>query len=200
MAAAKGHDKHERGKKRRLQEEQPEPQEHECCGCRGAGGFDSGPLDEILARHKGHTGALIPVLQETQEAYGYLPRETIRRIAKALRRPEAQVYGVATFYAQFHLKPRGKHIIRVCLGTACHVRGANLILDQISSSLGIKPGETTEDLVFTLERVACIGACGLAPTMMVDAETHGRLTPKAAVEIIEGYRRRHEEAAEVAGA
>ena len=152
--------------------------------------FDYGPVNAILAEHLGQAGAVIPVLQATQEAYGYLPRPAVRRIAKALRRPAAQVFGVATFYAQFHLKPRGKHVIRVCLGTACHVRGAERILDHLCEMLGVEPGETTEDLMFTIERVACIGACGLAPTMLVDDETHGRLTPKTAGEIIERYRDR----------
>ena len=153
--------------------------------------FDAGPLDEILDRYAGRAGAVIPVLQDTQEAYGYLPREAIERIARRLRRPAAQIYGVATFYAQFHLKPRGKHVIRVCLGTACHVRGGERLLEHLSKDLGVKPGETTDDLLFTLERVACLGACGLAPTMMVDEQTYGRLTPKAAVQVISDYRRLH---------
>lgn len=162
-----------------------------CCGRGGAGGggaFDNAPLDAILERYRGYEGGLIPVLQETQETYGYLPQPAIERIAKVMRRPAAQVYGVATFYAQFHLKPRGKHIIRVCLGTACHVRGGERILEQLSTALGVQPGETTGDLQFTLERVACIGACGLAPTIMVDDDTHGRLTPTSAVKVVQGYR------------
>jgi NADH-quinone oxidoreductase subunit E len=170
-----------------------------CCGGVGGDGFDERPLAEVLARHRGNRGGLIPVLQETQAAYGYLPRPAIERIAKALRRPAAQVFGVATFYAQFHLKPRGRHIIRVCLGTACHVRGGELILEQLSQTLGIRPGETTADLLFTLERVACIGACGLAPTLMVDEDTHGRLTPKTAVALLDRYRER-DEAARAVGA
>lgn len=168
----------------------------------GAGqtGFDSAPLEKILAKYHGRQGALIPVLQETQEEYGHLPREAIELIAKRLRRSAAQVYGVATFYAQFHLQPRGKHIIRVCLGTACHVRGGERIIDQLCAHLGIQPGETTPDLLFTLERVACLGACGLAPTMMVDDETYGRLTPKSAVDVLESYRERSAAAGAGAGA
>lgn len=157
--------------------------------------FDPQKLGEILDAHRGRPGALIPVLQETQEAYGYLPRESLMLIAREMRLPASQVYGVATFYAQFHLRPRGRHVIRVCLGTACHVRGGERILEQLSKTLGVEPGETTGDLLFTLERVACLGACGLSPTMIVDDVTYGRLTPKSAVEIIERYRGRAEEAA-----
>lgn len=157
--------------------------------------FDDGPVNGILDRFAGKPGAVIPVLQETQAAYGYLPRPAMEIIARRLRRPPAQIYGVATFYAQFHLKPRGRHVIRVCLGTACHVRNGERLLDHLTRELGVQAGETTDDLLFTLERVACIGACGLAPTMMVDDETYGRLTPQTAVKIIGGYRRRHREEA-----
>lgn len=154
--------------------------------------FDRTDLDAVLARFADQPGALIPILQHAQDAYGYLPREAIRGIARGLRMPEAQVYGVATFYAQFHLRPRGRHIVRVCLGTACHVRGAELIFNQVSSSLGLEGGGTTEDLLFTLERVACLGCCGLAPVMMVDDSTYGRLTSKSALEVIEEYRKNAE--------
>jgi NADH-quinone oxidoreductase subunit E len=157
--------------------------------------FDAAKLRTILAAHRGQPGALIPVLQETQEAYGFIPREALMLVAKELRMPASQVYGVVTFYAQFHLKPRGRHVIRVCLGTACHVRGGERILEQLGKVLGVGPGETTGDLLFTLERVACLGACGLSPTMMIDEATYGRLTPRAAVDIVEGYRRSAEEAA-----
>jgi len=157
--------------------------------------FDAGKLSPILDAHRGRPGALIPILQETQEAYGYLPREAIAAIAADMRLPAAQVYGVATFYAQFHLKPRGRHVIRVCLGTACHVRGGERILEQLERRLEVKSGDTTGDLLFTLERVACLGACGLSPTMMIDDSTYGRLTPRSAAEIVERYRRAAEEAA-----
>ncbi|MDP2870933.1 MAG: NADH-quinone oxidoreductase subunit NuoE [Bacillota bacterium] len=151
--------------------------------------FDRTALDRILAAHQGRSGALIPVLQETQETYGYLPRPALAIIARSLGMPVSRVYGVATFYAQFHLKPRGRHIVRVCLGTACHVRGGERILEQLSASLGVAPGDTTGDLLFTLEKVACLGACGLSPTMMVDQATYGRLTPRAALDVLERYRR-----------
>ncbi len=144
-------------------------------------------LAEILQENGGFKGGLISVLQNTQEQYGYLSRENMLRISKSLKIPFARVYGVATFYTQFHLAPRGRHIIRVCLGTACHVRGGETLLETISSKLGIKAGETTSDLKFTIERVACIGACGLSPVIMIDDDTYGRLTPAKLDGIIASY-------------
>ena len=144
-------------------------------------------LDEILARYKGERGSLIPVLQEVQNVYGYLSREVIEAVAAGLKIPASNVYGVATFYAQFHLKPRGRHVIRVCQGTACHVRGAAKIMDEVEKELGIVPGETTPDLRFTLEPVACLGCCGLAPVMVVNDDTHGRLTPDKIAGILAKY-------------
>ena len=144
-------------------------------------------LDEILKKYQGVKGALIPVLQDTQQAYGYLPKEVIENIAEKMNIPVSQIYGVVTFYSQFHLKPRGKNIIRVCQGTACHVRGAKAILAAIEDNLQIKAGGTTADLLFTLETVACIGACGLAPVMMINDDTHGRLNPEGVTEILGKY-------------
>lgn len=135
-----------------------------------------GSLIAILDRYRDEEGALIPVLQETQEAYGYLPRPAIYAIGKALRLSPAQVYAVATFYAQFHTRPRGQHVLRLCTGTACHVRGAEGIKTGLEAELGVAAGETTPDQMFTLETVACLGACALAPTMVVDGETHGEMT------------------------
>ena len=132
-------------------------------------------------------GATIPVLQAIQEVYGYLPRQAMEYAAKQLRIPFSRIYGVATFYAQFHLTPRGENIIRVCQGTACHVRGAAKIVDALKEQLGIEVGETTEDLKFTLESVACIGACGLAPVIMINNDTFGRLTPEKIKEILKNY-------------
>ena len=146
------------------------------CQCSATGEFDLAPLMEILSEYKDNPkGALIPVLQKAQGVYGYLPKPVLETIARELRLTTAEVFGVVTFYAQFHLNPRGKHIIRVCQGTACHVRGGAKILEAVSEHLKVKPGETTRDLEFTLETVACLGACGLAPVMMVDDNTHGRL-------------------------
>ncbi|MBC8014240.1 MAG: NADH-quinone oxidoreductase subunit NuoE [Sporomusaceae bacterium] len=155
-----------------------------CCGG-NANQFDK--LDEILRKYQGVKGALIPVLQEAQDAYGYLPKEVIQNIAEKMNIPVSQIYGVVTFYSQFHLKPRGKNIIRVCLGTACHVRGGKAILTAIEDTLKIKAGGTTPDLLFTLETVACIGACGLAPVLMINDDTYGRLTPEGTSEILSKY-------------
>ena len=155
-----------------------------CCGqCKK----EDVRLTEILEEYREADGALIPVLQKAQALYGYLPEQAIERIADYFQKPYSEVYSVATFYAQFHLKPRGKNIIRVCTGTACHVRGGQKILDKITNELNISPGETSEDLRFTLDSVACIGACGLAPVMMINGDTHGRLTPDKVPAILAKY-------------
>lgn len=158
----------------------------QCCG----GGCHDKPieyLDAILDKYTGYDGALIPVLQQAQNAHGYLSREVLEYISKKLNIPMSQIYGVATFYSQFHLKPRGKNIIRVCQGTACHVRGAKQVIEKMEKILNIKAGETTPDLKFTLETVACIGACGLAPVIMINDDTHGRLTPDSVEKILATY-------------
>lgn len=158
------------------------------CGC-GQHAVDprKEALQKLLDSYKGQKGAVIPVLQEAQEIYGYLPKEVMQQISKELNIPFSKIFGVVTFYAQFHLKPRGRNIIRVCQGTACHVRGAAKVFDAVSKKLGVGKNGTTEDLRYTLETVACLGACGLAPVMMVNNDTHGRLTPDVAVGILEKY-------------
>ncbi len=161
-------------------------QQTNCCG--GKKDEKMLKLLDIISQYKGKKGALIPVLQKGQDLYGYLPEEVMTTIAEGLDIPLSQVYGVATFYAQFHLKPRGKNIIRVCLGTACHVRGGAKILERIQKELNVEKGGTTEDLKFTLEPVACIGACGLAPVIMINDDTHGRLTPDSIPQILEAYK------------
>ncbi|MFZ3100688.1 MAG: NADH-quinone oxidoreductase subunit NuoE [Desulfitobacteriaceae bacterium] len=135
-------------------------------------------LDELLAHYTGLQGALIPVLQKAQEIYGYLPADVLRRISKGMRMPLVRIYGVVTFYAQFRLTPMGRNVVRVCLGTACHVRGGAKVLEMIEKELKIKDGATTEDNRFTLEIVACIGACGLAPVFSVNNKVHGKMTPE----------------------
>lgn len=157
------------------------------CNIKGIGEFDLAPLKEILDKHAGAKGCLIPVLQKAQNVYGYLPKPVLEAIAREVNIPIAEIFGVVTFYSQFHLNPRGKNIVRACQGTACHVRGANAVLESISTHLGIRPGQTTADLNFTLETVACIGACGLAPVIMVNEDTHGRLTPGAIPAILDSY-------------
>ncbi|PKM83372.1 MAG: NADH-quinone oxidoreductase subunit NuoE [Firmicutes bacterium HGW-Firmicutes-14] len=145
-------------------------------------------LDKVLAKYAGKKGALIPVLQAAQDIYGYLPAEVLKEISAQLKIPLSKIYGVVTFYAQFHLNPRGRNIIRVCLGTACHVRGGAKISEAVTKAVGIKDGETTEDLRYTFESVACLGACGLAPVMMVNDDTHGRLTPDIVADLLERYK------------
>ena len=146
------------------------------------------PLNEILDNYERHEKFLIPILQKAQKEYGYLPEEVLKRIAAYLDLSLSQVYGVVTFYAQFHHKPRGKNIVKVCMGTACHVRGGQSILEKLEEELGISSGETTEELKFTLETLACIGACGLAPVIMINDETYGRLTPDEIPEILAEYK------------
>ena len=140
-------------------------------------------LDDILAQYDGENSDLIPILQKAQERFGYLSGEVMQWIAKFLRLPESTVYGVSTFYAQFKFTPTGRRIIKVCRGTACHVRGGARILSVVEKQLGIKPGETTDDLEYTLETVACIGACALAPTMVIGNEVQRKMTPKKVVEL-----------------
>jgi len=137
-------------------------------------------LSSILAPYRGQRGALIPVLQKVQEELGYLPEEAISEIAHFLGVSESEVYGVASFYAQFRFIRQGEHTIKVCQGTACHVRGGRRILETVERELSLQPGETTEDYKFSLERVACFGSCALGPVMVVDKTVYGRMiTAKA---------------------
>jgi NADH-quinone oxidoreductase subunit E len=140
-------------------------------------------LDKIFANYSGKKDDLIPILQDAQEEFGHLPKEVMQEISKFLRIPESNAFGVATFYALFKLKPSGRKTIRVCRGTACHVRGGARILDEVEQCLGIKPGEATKDMEYGLETVACIGACALAPCMTVGKEVHGQMTPRKVTEV-----------------
>ena len=144
-------------------------------------------LDEIITKYKSQNGPLIPILQHAQEVYGYLPTDVLKHISKATRIPLARIYGVVTFYAQFRLTPSGRNVINVCLGTACHVRGGAKVLETIEKELKIKDGATTPDRRFTLEVVACIGACGLAPVISINNEVHGRLVPESIKGILAEY-------------
>jgi len=150
--------------------------------------FDYAPLEELLGKYQDQKGSLIPLLQGTQSIYGFVPREAMTRIAEFLGEPLSSVFGVATFYAQFRLVPRGKNVVRVCHGTACHVSGAPLVTQEVERHLGIKDGENTVDMLFTLESVACLGACGMAPVMMINDRTYGKLTPDKAVGAIKDFR------------
>ena len=149
-------------------------------------------LAEILAEYEGEKGALIPILQTVQEKFGYLPQEAISKIAEFSRMSESEVFGVASFYAQFYFSRRGKHIVKVCLGTACHVRGGERILDEVKRELNVESGGTTEDYKFSLERVACFGSCALAPVMVIDKSVYGRVTIAKAKDILAEYRERRE--------
>jgi NADH-quinone oxidoreductase subunit E len=149
--------------------------------------FDNTKLEKILEMHSGQKGALIPILQEIQAAYGYLPEEALKMVSRRVKVPLSRIYGVITFYAQFYLTPRGKHLIKACQGTACHVRGASQVLDNLSRELKVNPGGTTEDLKFSLETVACVGTCFLAPVIMINEDYYGKLTPKKAMDAVKKY-------------
>jgi NADH-quinone oxidoreductase subunit E len=151
---------------------------------------DLSKVDEVIAQVGSGTGALIPVLQRTQDAVGYLPKSVLDRIAEGLRVPASAVYGVVTFYAQFRTKPVGKFLVKVCHGTACHVAGGTKITEAFERELKVKDGETTSDRKFTLESVACLGCCSLAPVVMVEKETYGRLSGDRAAKIVKEYQER----------
>lgn len=144
-------------------------------------------LNEILEKYKDTEGALIPVLQAAQDIFGYLPKDVLIRIGRALKLPLSKVYGVVTFYSQFYLTPHGKYTIRACRGTACHVQGAKKLISTIEHITGLKEGETSKDLKFTFETVACLGACALSPVMMVNKDYFGKMNPKKAITILKQY-------------
>ena len=145
-------------------------------------------LDEVIAKYKGVPGALMPVLQEAQNIFGYVPKDVQQIIADGLGTTLAEVYGVATFYAQFSLEPKGQYVLGVCLGTACYVKGSQKVLDKLAEELKVSVGRTTSDGVFTLNATRCLGACGLAPVMMINDEVYGRLVPDDIPGIIAKYR------------
>jgi NADH:ubiquinone oxidoreductase subunit E len=144
-------------------------------------------LDSIIEKFKGKPGGLIPVLEEAQVALEFIPLSVQKRIAAGLNLPLSRVYGVVTFYSFFTMTPRGKHTVRVCLGTACYVRGGKALTDALEKQFGIKQGETTADRMFTLESVRCLGACGLGPVVVVDEDVHGRLKPGKVKEVLSQY-------------
>ena len=144
-------------------------------------------LLEVIAKNKDIPGALLPVLHEAQEIYGYLPIEVQQMVADGLNVSLSEVYGVATFYSRFSLTPKGKHQISVCLGTACYVKGSDKVLEEVEKMLGIKSGECTPDGLFSIDSCRCVGACGLAPVMMIDEEVYGKLTPAEVHKIIANY-------------
>ena len=145
-------------------------------------------LTEVLAPYKGERGAIIPVLQKVQETFGYLTEEGVSQIAKFFKVSESEVFGVATFYAQFRFTRPAEHSVKVCLGTACHVRGGQQILEAVRRDLGLQSGTTTADYKFGVERVACFGSCALAPVMVIDDRVYGRLTSTKIKETLDKYR------------
>jgi NADH-quinone oxidoreductase E subunit len=146
-------------------------------------------VDGIIKKYKAKPGSLIPVLEEVQEAVGYLPKPVMKRVALGLRVPFSEVYGVVTFYSFFTMAPKGKHTVRCCLGTACYVRGGKKILDSLTETLKVQPGETTPDRAFSLETVRCLGACGLAPVVVVDEDTHRQMKPSKISGVLEAYKK-----------
>lgn len=148
-------------------------------------------IDQILRKHpEARRDSLIPILQEVQEAQGYLSREAVVKVGQFLSLPASKVYGVATFYNQFRFQPVGRHHIQLCRGTACHVKGSAGVLDAVSRLLNVAPGQTTRDGLFSLEVVACIGACGLAPVININGEFYAGVTRDSVAQIIDSYRRK----------
>lgn len=146
-------------------------------------------LNPLIEKYRNQKGRLIPLLQGTQDIFGYIPEEAFNKISRETGLEISDMYGVATFYAQFRLNPAGKHVIKVCHGTACHVQNANELTDFLKEALKINDGETTEDGLFTLESVACLGCCSLAPVMMIGDNTYGNLSGKEAVKIIKNIKK-----------
>ncbi len=142
-----------------------------------------------LWKYDGAPGELIPLLQSAQDHFGYIPRRAINYISGVTGIPESDVYGVITFYSQFRLRPMGKYVVRACAGTACHVSGARMIIETIEDELGVEVGTTSEDGLFTLNTVACIGCCSLAPVIMINDDTHGNLTPASLRKLLKKYKR-----------
>ena len=150
--------------------------------------IDTDVIDSKINKHGAKKEALIPILQDIQSDLNWLPEEVLRAVAEKLDVPLADVYGVASFYRTFSLRPRGKHIITVCVGTACHVRGGQRIVDEMGRTLGIAPGETTPDQNFTLETVNCLGCCAIGPIVMIDGEYYGEMNSRKVSPVLDKYR------------
>jgi len=150
---------------------------------------DKEKIDKLIEKYQTNPGPLISILQDIQSIFGYLPKDILSYLSQKLKVSESKIWGIVTFYAQFYLEPRGKNTVRVCLGTACHVKGVKKVLERLQKILGIQPGETTEDLNFSLETVRCLGTCFLAPVIMVDQDYFGKLTPDRVERIIDQYRK-----------
>jgi len=155
--------------------------------------IDWGRFASVIEKHRDEKSGLIPLLQDIQETFGYIPPQSIESVAEAMNLFPSQVQGVISFYAGFSLKPKGKYVLRCCRGTACHVKGSRSILRVVEKELGINEGDTSPDYQFTLETVACLGACFLAPTMMVNRDYFGKLSPTKVTSILAEYRKDKEE-------
>ena len=152
-------------------------------------GVDSRKLDNIVDAYGCNRDSLISILQDVQSEYSYLPEDMLRQVAKRLELPLIQVYGVATFFKAFSLQPRGRHTVSVCLGTACHVRGAPTVLDEVKRQLSVEPGDTTEDMQFTLETVNCLGACAIGPVVVMDDNYQGQMRPGIVKSVLKQYQK-----------
>ncbi len=149
---------------------------------------DKENIDKLIEKYKEDPGSLISILQEIQDIVGYLPEEILTYLSQKLKVSESKIWGIVTFYAQFYLEPRGKNTIKVCLGTACHVRGAPKVLEEVERKLSIQSGETTKDLHFTLETVNCLGACALGPLLVINGKYFGKMTPSKVRKVLKTYR------------
>jgi len=149
--------------------------------------MDQEKIDQLIDKYAGEEGVLIQLLLDVQRELNWVPKEVVQRISERLQVPLSQIYRVASFYKSMSLKPRGRHLVNVCLGTACQVRGGPRLMDRVREVLGINPGETTQDMKFTLERVNCLGCCALGPVIVVDGEYHGKIMPAKAEEILKSY-------------
>ncbi len=163
---------------------EPHAKENSCCG----GLEHRERILRAIERHRGVQGALIPVLHDIQDMFGYLPEDALQVVSDGLQVPMSEIYGVATFYSFFSLEPKGEHVIRVCLGTACYVKGSQAVLQKLSEELHVEVGKTTSDGKFTLEAMRCLGACGLAPVLAIEDHVHGKLLPDDATKIVQQYR------------
>ena len=149
--------------------------------------MDSSNIDKIIAKYQGDAGSLIQVLLEIQSENRWLPKEALEKVSKQLNVPLSRIHHIATFYKAFSLVPRGRHEIHVCMGTACHVRGAQRVLDRVQDLTGIKPGETDSELKFSLDTVNCLGCCALGPVMVIDGEYYGKMAPAKSEDVLKNY-------------
>ena len=155
--------------------------------CRKEQEMDTATIDRIVDKHQGEASALIQVLLEIQSDYNWLPKEVLDRVGERLQVPMSRIQHIATFYKAFSLVPKGRHQVHVCMGTACHVRGARRVLDTVQDLTGLQPGETDPEMKFSLETVNCLGCCALGPVMEINGKTHGKLSPANAADVVNSY-------------